>query len=318
MADPTVRSESPASRPQFACPVHKTRLSVGFHCDACVRTYPAVNGVPVLLNDANSVFAIADFLQVKSSYVGASGYSGHLDRRYGVRQIYRRVMHRLLESDIATREFGAKQAMQFIQQRQPEARVLIVGAGDTTYSGNVVYTDVAFGKNVSCIADAHDLPFESGSFDACIACNVLEHVADPQRCVAEIERVLRLGGYVYAETPFMQPVHMGAYDFTRFTFLGHRRLFRRFDELRSGMAAGPASSATQTLRYAIVSMSDRSTTKKWLRLLGLLVTYPFRFLDKFMKSHNSSYDSASGFYFLGTLRVENISDREILGFFRGG
>lgn len=272
----------------------------------------------MLINDANSVFAIADYLNADASYGGASAYAGHLDRRTGLRQIYRRVMHRLLESDGLAREFGVDEAMQWIQQRRPDARILIIGAGDTSYAGNVVYTDVAFGKNVSCIADAHDLPFEGGRFDACVASAVLEHVADPQRCVAEIERVLRLGGWVFAETPFMQPVHMGAYDFTRFTFLGHRRLFRRFDEIRSGMAGGPAVSAAQILRYTLVATTDGKTAQKLLRLLGILFTYPIRLFDGLTKRHAAAYDSASGFYFFGTLRESAIPDREIIGMYRGG
>ena len=47
-------------------------------------------------------------------------------------------------------------------------------------------------------------------------------------------------GLVYADTPFMQQVHMGRYDFTRFTYLGHRRLFRKFEEIDSGAVSGPA------------------------------------------------------------------------------
>ena len=50
--------------------------------------------------------------------------------------------------------------------------------------------------------------------------------------------MLKDDGLVYAETPFLQQVHGGPYDFTRFTHLGHRRLFRKFIELESGATAG--------------------------------------------------------------------------------
>ena len=76
------------------------------------------------------------------------------------------------------------------------------------------------------LGNAETLPFPDASFDLVIAVAVLEHVADPFRCVAEMRRVLAPSGHVYAVTPFLQPVHMGAYDFTRFTPIGHRRLFR--------------------------------------------------------------------------------------------
>lgn len=304
--------------PAFACPLHKSALGVGFRCAACDRRFPQVGGVPILLNESNSVFLAADYLRDDTAYGGASAYSGHLDKRRGLRQAYRRFVHRLAEAQTVARDFDVQDAMRWIAERRPGAKVLVIGAGDTTLEGDVTYTDVAFGKNVDCIADAHDLPFVDQSFDACVACAVLEHVADPQRCVAEIERVLKPGGFVFAETPFMQPVHMGAYDFTRFTFLGHRRLFGRFDEIRSGIAGGPATSAAHVFRYLLVSLSGRPVLVKWLRLLGLLATWPARYLDLLTVKHATAFDAASGFYFFGVLRRDRISDREILGFFRGG
>ncbi len=276
-----------------------------------------MKGVPVLINDANSVFAVQDYLSRDTAYDGASGYAGHLDERRGLRQKYRQFMYRLLETDLPARSFGIEDALRAVHAQLPQARILVIGAGDTRFEGQVLYTDVAFGKNVNCIADAHDLPFENGSFDACFAVAVLEHVADPQRCVSEIQRVLKPGGYVFAETPFMQPVHMGAYDFTRFTYLGHRRLFRWFDDVRSGIAGGPAISAAQMLRCALTSTSDGAAAKKWLRLLGVILTRPIRWLDRFTVNKLGSYDSASGFFFFGTLRTEPISDRSILAFYRG-
>ena len=300
----------------FACPVHKTALINGLFCPSCDKEYPSVNGIPVLINDANSVFLTSDYINQKG-YGGASSYAGSLDNRTGLRQLYRRAMHRLSETN-PKKEFDVKDALEKILSSLPDAEILVIGSGDTSIRGNTTYTDVAFGANVQCIADAHDLPFLDKSFDACITVAVLEHVVDPYRCVQEIIRILRPGGYVYSETPFMQPVHMGAYDFTRFTHLGHRRLFRHFEEICSGIAIGPGTSAGQLLRYALASVSDQPNIKKWLKLFGLLITYPFRWLDYLSYSNRSAYDSASGFYFFGTLRQQPITDRELLGFFRGG
>lgn len=41
---------------------------------------------------------------------------------------------------------------------------------------------------------------------------------------------------------------MGVYDFSRFTYLGHRRLFRQFDDVQSGMCGGPGCAAVQLTR----------------------------------------------------------------------
>lgn len=303
---------------RFACPVHKTALDHGFHCVLCHKAFPLAHGIPILLNDRNSVFSTDDYLESESAYVGASGYAGSLDQRIGLRQLYRRAMFRLRESSPPRRDFGVEDAIEHILSIHPDARILVIGAGDTSLKGNITYTDVAFGRNVTCIADAHDLPFLDHSFDACVACAVLEHVADPYRCVEEMIRILQPDGYVFAETPFMQPVHMGAHDFTRFTFLGHRRLFRRFEEIRSGMCGGVGVSTGHLMRYAISALSDRRTLKKWLNLVGLVGTFPLRWIDHLTYRNESSFDSASGFYFLGKLRAEPISDRELITLFRGG
>lgn len=305
-------------RRRFACPVHKVELGEGFYCLACQKYYPSVDGIPVLLNESNSVFRISDYMSARTAYGGASSYAGSLDRRSGLRQLYRRVMFRLNEAPPPTQNYDVRDAVKHILNIEPAAKILVVGAGDTSLGGDVTYTDVAFGRNVACIADAHDLPFEGGEFDACIVCAVLEHVADPYRCVDEIIRVLRHAGYVYAETPFMQPVHMRQHDFTRFTQLGHRRLFRQFDEIQSGICGGTGVSAGQILRSALSAMSDRPGVKKWLKTIGLIGTYPFRWLDYLSYKNNSAYDSASGFYFFGILREQPISDRDILTFYRGG
>ena len=301
---------------KIACPVHKTAFADDLFCSSCNKKYPSINGIPILINDTNSIFKTDSYVK-NESYEGASSYAGNLDNRTGVRNLYRKIIRYLSETS-SKREFSVKEALNTILDKLPQAEILVIGSGDTSIPGNTTYTDVAFGENVQYIADAHDLPFLDNSFDACIAIAVLEHVVDPYRCVDEIMRILRPSGYIYSEIPFMQPVHMGAYDFTRFSYLGHRRLFRYFEDIRSGMAGGCGTSAGQLLRYATASTSDKPHLRKWLKLFGLLITYPFRWLDHLSFSTHSAYDSASGFYFFGTLRQQPISDRELIGFYRGG
>ena len=300
----------------FACPIHKERLTNKLFCASCNKEFPSINGIPILINEDNSVFSISDYLS-EESYGGASSYGGSLDESTGIKRLYRKIIRQLSESS-PKREYGLKESLETILTELPEAEILVIGSGDASINVNATYTDVAFGENVQCIADAHDLPFIDNSFDVCIAVAVLEHVADPYRCVEEIMRVLKPRGYVYSETPFMQPVHMGAYDFTRFTFLGHRRLFRFFEEIRSGIAVGPGTSTGQILRHSIAAISDKPGAKKWLNLIGLLVSYPFRWLDYLSRTNLSAYDSSSGFYFFGRLSQELISDRELIRLYRGG
>lgn len=49
-------------------------------------------------------------------------------------------------------------------------------------------------------ANAYSLPFSDGSFDAACAMDVLEHVEEPQRLIAEAARVLKPGGLFFFHT----------------------------------------------------------------------------------------------------------------------
>lgn len=301
---------------RFVCPVDHGALSPaagGLACASCGSVYPVVRGVPVLINDANSVFRISDYVG-SGAYEGASGYGGTADRTSGLRRLYRRFATRLSEADIPGKGFDP---MPVILAERPDAEILVIGSGEQEIAGRVTYTDVAFARHVDCIADGHDLPFADASFDAVRVEAVLEHVCDPQRCVSEIRRVLKPGGFVWAVTPFLQPVHMGAYDFTRFTFLGHRRLFRHFDEVAAGQVGGPGYSAIHLLRNLFLSVSDRPRVRSAMRLFALLLTYPMRYLDFLFNRTEGSYNAACAFYFLGRKREDAIPDREIIKMFRG-
>lgn len=68
--------------------------------------------------------------------------------------------------------------------------------------------------------DAKCLPFATGSADAVILKDVLEHVAQPSYALAEVARVLRNGGALVLWMPFLYPIHDAPHDFQRFTSHG--------------------------------------------------------------------------------------------------
>lgn len=136
--------------------------------------------------------------------------------------------------------------------------VLVVGGGSAGQGADALYAhpaiqDAAFDiyptEHTHFVADAHDLPLPAGSVDGVVIQAVLEHVLEPQRVVDEMWRVLKPDGLVYAETPFLQHVHEGPYDFTRFTESGHRYLFRRFAMLRSGVSGGVGTQMAWSVDY---------------------------------------------------------------------
>ena len=68
---------------------------------------------------------------------------------------------------------------------------------------------------------------------------------EDDEAVREMFRVLRVGGQVFAATPFMQHFHAYPNHFQNFTLIGHRRLFERagFTIESAGVCVGPTYAA---------------------------------------------------------------------------
>lgn len=49
--------------------------------------------------------------------------------------------------------------------------------------------------------DLHDIPFKDNEFDIILCNHVLEHVKDDHRCMTELHRVLRPGGFAILQVP---------------------------------------------------------------------------------------------------------------------
>jgi len=71
---------------------------------------------------------------------------------------------------------------------------------------------------------AEDLPLSSDSADVVLSNQVLEHVLDPIKAVAESHRILKPGGLFIGSVPHISPVHLEPYDFRRYTDLGLKKL----------------------------------------------------------------------------------------------
>lgn len=76
--------------------------------------------------------------------------------------------------------------------------------------------------------DGQRLPIRSGSVDTVLLLDVLEHLPQPETCVAEIGRVLRPGGQLVLQVPFLYPLHDVPNDFHRWTIHGLRALAGRY------------------------------------------------------------------------------------------
>lgn len=283
-----------------------------------------VRGVPVLIDEASSVLVLSDYTKTDASVLAAVAGQGRISpvRRF-VRALYRLVPD--VDANVASRA-NYERFAKLLLERSPSPRVLVVGGRELgkgmaalqeTKGLDLVETDIDFGPRTRLICDAHRLPFEEGSFDGVVVQAVLEHVLDPHRCVDEIWRVLGKDGLVYAETPFLQRRHGGPFDFTRFTFLGHRRLFRRFEEIASGVAVGPGVALALAYTGFLLSLSRNRAVRAFLRIFGRLTSFWWKYFDPYVSRHDAALDSAAGLYLIGRKSDVTLSDRDLIRSFRG-
>ncbi len=304
----------------LCCPVCKSSLELSgsqLECtnSSCKASFPIVNQIPILIDDSSSVFSVSDFIDDESTILKPKS------------QLERKIINfvpRIILNLKADKNY--RQLTELLLQQNDNPKVLIIG-GSVVGEGmepllsapniEIIETDVAFGPSISTICDAHDIPFKDGSFDCVIVQAVLEHVLDPYLCVEEIYRILKPNGLVYSETPFMQQVHLGKYDFTRFTHLGHRRLFRKFEEICSGAACGPGMALAWSYQYFLLSFVKTSIMRGLVKVFARITSFWLKYFDYYLIDKPGSFDAASGYYFLGKKTDKILSDRELLNLYKG-
>ena len=111
--------------------------------------------------------------------------------------------------------------------------ILNIGAGyrkDTEryFSlSNVINTEVFNYPTTDVVCDGDNLPFKDNSFDVVLSLAVLEHVKNPWIHANEMIRVLKPGGIVYADAPFLQPYHGYPHHYYNMTTAGLQNLFEK-------------------------------------------------------------------------------------------
>lgn len=114
-----------------------------------------------------------------------------------------------------------------------DVTVLDIGSGNSDYkdlihSSNCFYTldypetNVRYLFAPQLYGDVRHLPIADTSLDVVLLFEVLEHVLDINQVMAELKRVLKLGGKLYISVPFIYPIHDAPNDYWRFTSYGLR------------------------------------------------------------------------------------------------
>ena len=278
-------------------------------CAIAGATFPVVEGQPVLVDFDRSLLNREFVLRQSGASLIQRGGGGRA---------------RALAARISGGRnlVAERRAREIVNASDPRpSRILVVGGG-TIGSGaeplyesaavSVIAFDIYASPATSFVADAHAIPLRDGSVDGVWIQAVLEHVLGPAAVVAEIQRVLKPGGWVYAETPFMQQVHEGPYDFTRFTHSGHRWLFRDFAEIDSGAVLGAGTQLLWSIEHFVRALSRSRAAGKAARL----ATFWLRWFDRLAGSPQT-LDAASSLYFYGRKATGALQASSMPAYYRG-
>jgi SAM-dependent methyltransferase len=175
----------------------------------------------------------------------------------------------------------------FLQPRLSNLRgnLLDVGCGEMPYRSclpaDLAYTGIdvpqasAFamrGSDAIVPFDGVSIPFANSSFDTVLCTEVLEHAAEPEALIAEMQRVLKPGGTLIATVPFSARVHYAPHDYRRFTKYALARLFASFTDVRIEERGNDIAVIANKLIVLALRMTRPSTWSlvQWPLLLLLL------------------------------------------------
>lgn len=217
---------------------------------------------------------------------------------YGPRGIYRLIPNLTWQCD--------EQVASALARSGARARIVDLGAGGRRISPNTVAVDFVAGPDTDVVGDVQRLPFRDGSIDLVFATGLFEHVEDERAVIAEIRRILRTGGLVHVEIPFLEAYHEDPIDVRRLTADGLDRAMRRegFRTLRRGGHIGPTVALVSlAARWSALWFEGEGRIAKALSFAvftaASFVLWPFKFLDGLLAKKKGAHGLSMGVYFTG-------------------
>lgn len=304
----------------IACPVcHNSPLVISspeayLICESCGEQYEIKDGIPIMVTPS-----------IRARFIDSDRESqNELLQRLKNHPLVKRLL-RLSNPPTPVLNTGAPRSFAHLKQqlleKEQEPMLLVIGSGDKNGRGmhllgedllqSCINLEIAPLDIVDIVGVGEQLPLQARTFDAVVIQAVLEHVRYPREVVSEIQRVLKPGGFVYAEIPFLQAFHAGPGDYRRFTIQGIKVLFEDFEPVLARVCAGPTSTLMNiVINYLALALSfgNLLVFKLFFRIFGWLL-FPFKYLDFLLVRSPIAHILASGVSFLGRKEDNSAANR---------
>jgi len=180
---------------------------------------------------------------------------------------------------------------------------LDLGAGGRRIYPDIKTVDFIDSGDTDLIADVTRVPLPDSSVDLIIATGLLEHVKNEHDLLSECSRLLRPGGRIHIELPFLQQFHADPIDMRRYTIDGLKELVGRygFDVEAADFHIGPSLTiATLNAHYAAMLFEDFGIVGKIVSngvfLVMSVIGWPLKFLDRYVRTKKRAYQLAFGIF----------------------
>lgn len=255
----------------LSCPrCHSDLASTGpakVQCLRCGATYPVVKGVPVLLRDPTQSTTLSH------------------------------------QAELPSRPFYSMWKERLVLKALTDAQVALdFGAGRQHFDDPcIIKLDIVFDDTLDVVGDLHEIPLKSESVDFAFGSAVMEHVRNPGKAISEIYRILKPGGFVYADWSFLAAYHGYPHHYSNVTIQGIKEAFCDFTCLQVGV--GPHLAPSFTLRSVLSTYLEhfKPETRLEREFAGLLQQVLWHPLDEHNRriAPEDHFRVAAGVYFFG-------------------
>jgi SAM-dependent methyltransferase len=197
-------------------------------------------------------------------------------------------------SNVIVKNFSEHDFLERYSLLQGNKRILNAGSSSVRFGENCINVDIQTKPNVDIVADIQSLPNDLGEFDAIVCSAVLQYCANPALVADGFMRVLKPGGYLFVDAPWVQPYCPDTPDRLRFSEEALRSIFGRFQIIESGASIRPGSAFAMLGIEIAGSLTSSKYVNFLARKTATIALLPFRSI----RTHQP-YRTAGAFYLVG-------------------